>query len=342
MSKIKKFRKYVAYLRWARLKKWGNCWNFRHGFLPLSVACGNINKSNYKEFLSDKDYRMGHPYNGIFSPIIDNKLYLPMLLKDYLEYVPLYYFYKDKDGFLPLSGQGSRQRVGIDAFFSLLDEKENLVLKHTHDSVGRGFFLCQKKDGKYLLNGKEKDKASLAKLINGLNEYICTEYVYQHEYSSSIAAASVNTVRFICVWDYQTKSFFVSRTFHRFGCSGNVVDNVGSGDGILAFFDPETGVLGGRGVYNFAKKGISATTNLVHPDHNINLQGIAIPRYQEIKAKILEIANSISFLRYMGFDVVVTKDSSKILEINSRPGLDGAQQDKGLLTDPRTKRMFHR
>lgn len=315
-------------------QKWGNCWNFRHGYLPMTVAISNINKDNFKEFISDKDYRIGAPYNGVFSPIIDNKLYLPMLLKDYLEYVPTYYYYKDKYGFLPLEKGKSHERANIDDFFALVDEKKAVVLKHTHQSVGRGFFLVKKEGEGYTLNGKPSSREKISQIVNPLDEYIVTEYVKQHQYSSEIAPSSVNTIRITCFWDDEKKEFFVASALHRFGCNGLVVDNAGAG-GAWSCIDPNTGVMSGIG-----QLGSGYSQDVVHPDSNIRLRGVAIPQFNEVKSKLLEICNSISFLRFLGFDVVITDDGFKILEINSRPQLYGSQHQKGFLSDPRIRKVL--
>ena len=45
-------------------------------------------------------------------------------------------------------------------------------------------------------------------------------------------------------------------------------------------------------------------------------------------------------MRYMGFDVAVTEDSFKILEINSLSGLMAAQCKEPLMKDPKTRRVF--
>lgn len=103
MNMIKRLiRKLISEYRWLKNYNWGSIWNYRHGFFPATISVCKINKENYTEFLCDKDYILGHPWNGAYSRIIDNKLFLPMLLNAYPEYVPKYYYFKDESGFLPL------------------------------------------------------------------------------------------------------------------------------------------------------------------------------------------------------------------------------------------------
>ena len=326
--------------RWIKRYKWGNLWNYRHGFLPATVSVCKVTEDNYKDFLCDREYLSGHPWNGPFSGIIDNKLYLPMLLKSYPEVVPAYYFFKDKSGFLPLLNFNEcGGRCDIKAFLSLLSEKKKLCLKHTHSSIGQGFMLVEQKENLYFLNGQTIDVDTLLSKIEALNEYIVSECVSGHEYSRKICPTSLNTIRFLCAWDDQKKEFFLARCFHRFGCNGNVVDNVGSGNGLLVFVDPETGKMKSNGAININNSGDRFIENIIHPDNNIKLAGMQIPNFIEIKNKVLEICNSLSFLRWIGFDVAITEDGFKIIEANSLSSLID-QECEGYLKDERLKRLF--
>lgn len=335
-------RKIISEYRLIKKYHWGSWWNYKHGFLPATISVCGIDKKNYKHFLSDADYIKGHPYNGVYSSIIDNKLYLPMLLHEYSQNLPKYYFYKDKFGFLSLSKDFSRnERWGNDVFFTLLRREKLLCAKHTHSSTGQGFMLiryCEDTDT-YFLNEKVIALECLDKKVSMLDEYIITEYIHQHSYAADICATSLNTIRFLCAWDFEKREFFVARCFHRFGCNGNIVDNVGSGNGILVFVDTETGVMKSYGAINVNNVGDRYAENIIHPDKNILLTGIKIPNFQKIKEDLLKIANSISFLRWVGFDVAVTEDGFKIIEINSLSSLVD-QGREGYLDDQRIKKVL--
>lgn len=340
---IKYIEKIIKEIRWIKHGRFENFWNYKHGFYTSTVSVCGINKDNYKDFLNDKDYLTGHPWNGAFTGIIDNKLYLPFLFKDYPQYIPQHFFYKDKSGFLKLTGKNRNKRYTIEDFFELLHKEGKLCLKHTHSSVGKGFMLVQycttAQTCKYSINNEEYSKKEIREIIDNLNEYIITEYVNQHEYARNICETSVNSIRMLCAWDYDKKTFFLARCFHRFGCNGNVVDNVGSGNGLLCFVDPETGVLLSYGAINANKQGDKTVENIIHPDKNIPLTGMQIPKFAEVKNKVIEIANTMSYLRWVGFDVVITDDGFKILETNSLSSLVD-QGKKGYIKDPRLRKLF--
>ena len=316
---------------------------FKHGFSDATINVCGITADNYKDFLSDLDYMKNHPYNGAYTSIIDNKLYLPLLLKNYKENVPGYFYYIDERGLLPLEDNqfgNQNTRVSIDVFFNTLAQEKILCLKHTHSSVGEGFMLVKQEKDVFYLNNEEISKENLAHLVLSLRQYIVTEYIQQHKYASDICSTSLNTVRFLLVWDDEEQSFCVPRSFHRFGCDGNIVDNLGSGSGVLVFVDVNTGKITSEGKYNYKSKGDVFKENIIHPDHNICLTGIQIPNFDKIKGKLIKIFNEISYLRCAGVDVAVTEGGFKIIEINSLPGLSGIQQGIGLLSDSRIKKVL--
>ena len=318
-------------------------WGYKKGFTASTIDVCGVTKDNYSLFLTDEDYILGHPYNGPYSAIIDNKLWLPMFLHNYEEYLPKYFYFIDECGLLPLEGNPisyDSVRVPISAFFSTLQEYGILCLKHTHSSVGKGFMLVKQEKDKFFLNNKIISNTELTELISSLRQYIVTEFVVQHAYASKICSTSLNTIRFLCVWDETKKEFFLARCFHRFGCNGNIVDNIGSGNGILVFVDVESGKLKAEGSKNYNHEGDQYVENLVHPDHNIQLSGIQIPNFKQVKSKILEIANANSFMRYLGFDVAITENGFKIIELNSLSSLDVTQQREGFLFDPRIRKVL--
>lgn len=325
-------------LRFFKNYKFGSLWNYIHGFTVETASVCRINKSNYKDFLCNRDYKNGHPWNGAYTGIIDNKLFLPMLFMNYPEYIPTYFYYKDADGFLNMQ---NGKREDYPDFLQLLHSEKRLCLKHTHSSVGKGFMLVCFDGNDYTINNETVTSEQLKDTVLQLEQYIVTQYVHQHQYSKDICSTSVNSIRMIVAWDSQKKEFFLARCFHRFGCNGNVVDNIGSGNGLLVFVDPETGILTNYGAINKNKSGHRSQENIVHPDKQIPLTGMQIPNFNEIKSKILEIANSMSYLRWVGFDVVITPDGFKILETNSLSSLLD-QGKSGYLKDPRLRRLFRK
>lgn len=214
-------RKIRNELRWAQAFRsswkgecWRNRWAYRAGYLKENVELCGITPANCSQFLDDRRFTAMHPVNRSVSSIIDNKLYLPLLLKDYPEYCPRYYYYMDERGLIPLADRGSEKGVdAFDDFLALLHREGKLVAKHTHSQVGQGFRLIEYEDGAYRINKRTVDEAGLAAELQLLDEYIVTEYICQHPYSLEINSSSVNTLRLLVAWSPPPRQIRVDRCF---------------------------------------------------------------------------------------------------------------------------------
>jgi hypothetical protein len=335
LRKIK--RTYTLNKKLSKMGEFGSFWNYRKGFLKESINVANITKDNYKDFLSDRDYLSGHKYNGAYSAIIDNKLWLPLLLKDYKEHLPQYYYFKDYRGFHRLklfnTDFNDELHTAKDVL-SLLKDKKKLVFKHTHDQQGKGFLLFEYKHEKIYCNDKEKSKQEFYDAINALNKYIVTEYVYQHSYAHKVAPRSLNTIRFLILTNTETGKNELIRCHHKFGCNAAVYDS-----GIRVYINEDTGICNGEGFVKDEVKGQHYIKNIVHPNSEVSFENFEVPRFQETKQKLLDIISSFPFLCFVGLDVAITEDGFKIIEINSWSFIAPLQRE-GLLKNEVTKKFF--
>jgi hypothetical protein len=335
LRKIKRI--YTLNKKLSKKGNFGSFWNYRKGFLKESINIANITKDNYKDFLSDRDYYSGHKYNGAYSAIIDNKLWLPFLLKDYKEHLPQYYYFKDYRGFHRLKlfypDFNDELHTAKDVL-ALLKDKKKLVFKHTHSAQGKGFLLFDYKQKKIYCNDKEISKEEFYNTLNTLENYIVTEYVYQHPYANIVAPSSLNTIRFQILTNTDTYKNEVVRCFQKFGSNGAVNDNA-----IVVYINPSTGISPGEGYITSLDKERQYYKNIVHPNSKISLKNFEVPHFQETKQKLIEIIDSFPFLCYLGLDVAITEKSFKIIEINSLTRLTPIQED-GLLKDEVTRKFF--
>jgi hypothetical protein len=161
----------------------------------------------------------------------------------------------------------------------------------------------------------------LKNYLLALNDYIVTEYVHQHAYSESINFSSVNTIRVLCVYDYVDCEFVIPVCFHRFGCNNSFVDNMSSNSAIMTYVDVDTGKTGKFGFFKNEKNLIQKEYDLHHPNSHMSICDLDIPNWFQIKKEIIKIMNTLTFLKYVGVDIVVTQDGFKIIEMNSLPSL---------------------
>lgn len=58
-----------------------------------------------------------------------------------------------------------------------------------------------------------------------------------------------------------------------------------------------------------------------HPDTQVSLQGFSLPFWQNIVQMSIQTAESVP-LKYLGVDLVVSRDNPLVLEVNVRPGIE--------------------
>lgn len=79
-----------------------------------------------------------------------------------------------------------------------------------------------------------------------------------------------------------------------------------------------------------------------HPTTHSQITGLTIPHWDYTKTTILEIAKYLSFIPYIGWDVVITEEGFKILEGNDFPSLAIIQMHSPLLKDPQVRRFYEK
>lgn len=208
------------------------------------------------------------------------------------------------------------------------------MLKQLLGRFGRGFYRLEYIDGDYYITGVKSSAEAIIALLKSINYYLVTEYVENHATIREIWPESTNTLRVLIgkVDDEIT----VIRSFMRFGNKkSNGVDNAHSG-GIELIVDEETG--DGLFAVQMDERGFSKRIDK-HPDSGASFS-IQVSRYKEVVKTCKEICGDYPELCYLGFDIAITQDSFKVLEINSLSGLMAAQLKMPLLKDSRTKHIY--
>ena len=312
-------------------------WAFRKGFYLETINLCGITNENSHEYLSDRAYLEFHPVNNEYSKIVDSKLFLPFLLKDYPEIVPRYFYLIEKGRLINIDSKLSDKNE----LLLICKERLRLAIKPCSSTMGEGFYRLEWKNDQFLLNSKPIEEPELISFIETLDGYLITEYIGQNKYAAEINQSSVNTIRLICVRDTLTKKFFIQSSNHRFGVEGKLVDNIGAkGGGIAAYIDLTTGKIKKICCIKENGKLIKLEKVIKHPDSKNQITGIVIPNWSRTIDKVLEVMNHLSFLKYVGLDIVITENGFKVIEINSLPTLLGLQLEEGVLKDDRMRRFF--
>ena len=190
------------------------------------------------------------------------------------------------------------------------------------------------------INGVLKDQQSFEQYASGLDFNIICPMIYQSDYSKRFYPDTTNTIRLLTMIDPETGKAFIAHAVQRIGTKHSFpVDNFAVG-GITVDIDLETGMLG-RGSYIIPTES-EKVWYTQHPENNEPITGTVIPRWEEIKKAMLEVANNVSFLKIIGWDLIVL-DNEKgfvLLEGNNGPCFKVHQLHGGFNRDERIRKFM--
>lgn len=340
------YRSILGYYRWMKAVKGilsnryisvgDKFWCIQHGFTTgtYNLYGHEQMRAHYKEYLSSRDYYRLHPINGMFSLWIDDKLTVKHVFSKFGENLPKYYFDIEDGRALKLPDCPDDIQDGYEGVLALVRREKRIALKQLLGAYGIGFYRLEYIDERYYVTGKESSKEELLALLKSLNYYLVTEFIVNHETIYHVWPDSTNTLRILMA--NVDGELIVVRSFMRFGhAKSNGVDNAHTG-GLEAIIDEDTGKV----LFAIAidEKGFSKRVT-EHPDSGVSFDFV-VPRWDEVVSRCKEIGRAYPELRYFGFDIAVTDDGFKILEINSLSGLMAAQMKAPFLTDPKTRRVY--
>ena len=195
-----------------------------------------------------------------------------------------------------------REDTDPDVLYALCRNQQEMIGKPLEGSSGQGIRKYSPKDWE---NGGESFLKQL--LQDGIG--ILEEVVIQHPKMASLCPTSVNTCRIATLLGDKQQGIVYA--FLRIG-NGKVMDNVDCG-GMAARIDLESGKLLTVGA---DKQG---NTFIKHPMTNASIIGFEIPFWKEAKEMCLKAAEKFPEMRFVAWDVAITKDGPTFIEGNSFP-----------------------
>jgi hypothetical protein len=309
-------------------------WAHRRGFWSDRIAKYGLTDTNCHEYLSDFTYKRLYNINGIYSRWIDDKLVIRYLLEPFRDYLPEYYFQVKRGQVTPLPDLPSGYTHNLEGFLKLLTNSGDLVFKPMAGSLGIGFYKLSWRNNNFHINEQVVSREDMVSLLNKAEVYIATEYITSHADIRRIYSGSPNTLRFLVI-NPPDSELILSNAHLRIGTDGTGVVDFTAEGGLISTVDLETGVFSG-GV-RFMKHAAGSCN--VHPDTGVTIEG-TLPHLEIIKQKLQEISCYLPQLKFMGYDIIVTPASFKIIEINSHPALGPQQYHKPMFQDVGTRKFF--
>ena len=315
-----------------KLKMW------RKGFKARNYYYMDIKNKGTKYYVSELFNYTTHPKNGIYSGLINNKLYLPYCLKNYPEHVPDYLYLIDKDHVYRLFGDHKVYKKNKDDFCNMfLGKDKKQVGKILGKSGGEGILFFEKVSNNDIkINNNQMNMEKGFNIFKNTNQMIFMRFIEPHSYSKRLNPNTVNGIRITTGWDVDKHEPFILYGIHKVGRPNMYGADNGALGGICSAIDIENGIIGKTGIRH--SKRVEFVDN--HPDTGVQIKGVRIPHYDQIKRTILQISRDLNFLKYIGWDIVVTDDSFVILEMNSNPELWASQMYKQILKDERIKKFY--
>jgi len=195
-----------------------------------------------------------------------------------------------------------REDTDPEELYALCRNQQEMIGKPLEGSSGQGIRKYTPGDWE---NGGE---SFLKKLLqDGIG--ILEEVVIQHPKMASLCPTSVNTCRIATLLGDKQQGIVYA--FLRIG-NGKVMDNVDCG-GMAARIDLDSGKLLTVGA---DKQG---NTFIKHPMTNASIIGFEIPFWKEAKEMCLKAAEKFPEMRFVAWDVAITKDGPTFIEGNSFP-----------------------
>lgn len=162
---------------------------------------------------------------------------------------------------------------------------------------------------------------------NNFDAYVIQVKLVQNKEVAAFNPDSINTCRMMTFrrpWNGKTS---LIAAMHRFGCGGEVVDNLAMG-GVCVDVDMN-GMLGAEA--------ISHTIGLVteHPRTKKKFEGFRLPYFDRMKELVEDVASRYVGCNLLSFDVIAKEDGTPcIIEVNTMTqGIEQLQMRRPLFGD---------
>lgn len=203
------------------------------------------------------------------------------------------------------------QREWIDAGNTSYEEFSTFV--KTKDT-----FFAKQPDGMFGTGVEKvivKDIKNLHELYNEYHErnILCEETLTQCREMMEFNDTSINTLRVVSMIRADGEVEIMGGLL-RVGRKGHIADNFHH-QGICAFIDPATGIVCTAGIDK------NNDRHIVHPDSKKKIVGFEVPIWNVVVDVVKKAALKFPDMRYIGWDVVITRDY-KVALVEGNPGAD--------------------
>ena len=162
---------------------------------------------------------------------------------------------------------------------------------------------------------------------NHAQGYLLQDCLVSHKELLELCGSGVPTMRILTLDEGDGPALFTAAA--KLTGSNNVADNFWRGGNLIAPVDIESGVMGQA----LTRMGVDGELCSTHPDTGCEIEGTALPLWQEAKTVALLAAGILKGAAIIGFDMALTDNGPVIIEANYDPDLVMMQaaHGKGLI-----------
>lgn len=239
--------------------------------------------------------------------VYSDKNMIEKLLGDKVKFPKTYA--KNMNGIYYINDEVVSKESAIKACMNIADG----IIKHSIDtSKGMSILRFGSKDG--FVKGKNCPKTIVEMFDSYKKNFIVQDAIHQTEKLASLNPTSLNTVRILTYWSKNgvVPVFAVIRM----GRKGSVVDNASAG-GMYCGINIENGSLK-KNAYT-----LTPFSSHTHSDNGIEFESYVVPRFEDLKAKAIELHQQLPYVKLVGWDLTIDENNDiVIIEANANcPGL---------------------
>lgn len=234
---------------------------------------------------------------NVFCDMVNDKNQAEVFLDKWTTYT----FFKDYFG-RDVYSVRSISDLEKDEFVEFITRHPAFIMKPVYGTRGAGIQVI---DSLSLQDAKDK----LSNLyLSGVKAMILEELIVQDDRLAALHKESANTLRVATLrYDDRVDVLF---SYLRMGKGASVIDNASAG-GVFGVVNVKTGKI-------YAACDRFGGSFERHPDSGIDLIGFEIPRWNEVIALVTKAAQVLPKVRYVGWDVAVTKTGCVLIEGNDK------------------------
>lgn len=346
-------RKYRAFkvLWWevrklsVRERQWKVPFKQRHpkwwlkGFMSRSAVLYDLDRTEPSQYVSDlqRVFRNKRMVHARLQEVINNKLTTHLLLSrmNVPSPVLLGIYSRGWVHYFPAEG-----KARVKDYIANLPLGKTVFFKVFAGAEGKNIFAIRRIDDERVeVNGASTPLVKAAHVFTSQTRpFIIEAGIEQHEGMNTLFPNSVNTIRALTMPDVNDNDEpFIAVAVQRIGCYRSQPSDNWSRGGLSAQINLDSGTLSratrlpDRNVKEWFDE---------HPDTGAPITGTVLPLWNETRDLILRAAREMSFLEYIGWDIVIGPDGPLVLEANINTGVNVFQSHKPLLTDPRVRAYY--